>query len=114
MTYLFFFFFKQKTAYEIRISDWSSDVCSSDLTVARPATRLSPRRNSPAPVMLCWRPRPRSTTRYGHPRRQPKDGRMAHTVELYMFFSSAAAKGVAESDFTGPAAPRRGPGSSRL
>src|SRR3546814_3924717 len=31
---LFFFFFKQKTAYEMRISDWSSDVCSSDL-VAR-------------------------------------------------------------------------------
>src|SRR3546814_17712629 len=27
-----FFFFKQKTAYEMRISDWSSDVCSSDLT----------------------------------------------------------------------------------
>src|SRR3546814_7969035 len=31
--YLFFFFFKQKTAYEMRISDWSSDVCSSDLRV---------------------------------------------------------------------------------
>src|SRR3546814_2861047 len=30
---LFFFFFKQKTAYEMRISDWSSDVCSSDLPV---------------------------------------------------------------------------------
>src|SRR3546814_9809787 len=29
-----FFFFKQKTAYEMRISDWSSDVCSSDLPVA--------------------------------------------------------------------------------
>src|SRR3546814_4469511 len=30
--YLFYvFFFKQKTAYEMRISDWSSDVCSSDL-----------------------------------------------------------------------------------
>src|SRR3546814_7744037 len=28
---LFLFFFKQKTAYEMRISDWSSDVCSSDL-----------------------------------------------------------------------------------
>src|SRR3546814_9032870 len=28
---LSFFFFKQKTAYEMRISDWSSDVCSSDL-----------------------------------------------------------------------------------
>src|SRR3546814_16804060 len=30
----FFFFFKQKTAYEMRISDWSSDVCSSDLRTA--------------------------------------------------------------------------------
>src|SRR3546814_1341592 len=29
---VFFFFFKQKTAYEMRISDWSSDVCSSDLS----------------------------------------------------------------------------------
>src|SRR3546814_8208910 len=29
--FLFCFFFKQKTAYEMRISDWSSDVCSSDL-----------------------------------------------------------------------------------
>src|SRR3546814_15160338 len=29
-----FFFFKQKTAYEMRISDWSSDVCSSDLSAA--------------------------------------------------------------------------------
>src|SRR3546814_6293495 len=29
-----FFFFKQKTAYEMRISDWSSDVCSSDLEPA--------------------------------------------------------------------------------
>src|SRR3546814_2782704 len=28
------FFFKQKTAYEMRISDWSSDVCSSDLLIA--------------------------------------------------------------------------------
>src|SRR3546814_223713 len=32
LLYLFFFFFKQKTAYEMRISDWSSDVCSSDLS----------------------------------------------------------------------------------
>src|SRR3546814_10582202 len=31
MFVLFVFFFKQKTAYEMRISDWSSDVCSSDL-----------------------------------------------------------------------------------
>src|SRR3546814_6209863 len=31
LSYIYFFFFKQKTAYEMRISDWSSDVCSSDL-----------------------------------------------------------------------------------
>src|SRR3546814_11645468 len=36
----FLFFFKQKTAYEMRISDWSSDVCSSDLS--RPARRAWP------------------------------------------------------------------------
>src|SRR3546814_8234831 len=34
----FFFFFKQKTAYEMRISDWSSDVCSSDLLILEWAT----------------------------------------------------------------------------
>src|SRR3546814_11334193 len=44
-----FFFFKQKTAYEMRISDWSSDVCSSDLagfidygSDVEPALRLNP------------------------------------------------------------------------
>src|SRR3546814_2111623 len=51
---LYFFFFKQKTAYEMRISDWSSDVCSSDLSLRNPLpplggegyrkTTLSPRR----------------------------------------------------------------------
>src|SRR3546814_17864303 len=51
--FLCFFFFKQKTAYEMRISDWSSDVCSSDLfglghfslqnqfTASRPVRRSS-------------------------------------------------------------------------
>src|SRR3546814_6811195 len=34
------FFFKQKTAYEMRISDWSSDVCPSDLDAATAAVRL--------------------------------------------------------------------------
>src|SRR3546814_2962504 len=33
VSYGCFFFFKQKTAYEMRISDWSSDVCSSDLLI---------------------------------------------------------------------------------
>src|SRR3546814_3630372 len=35
-----FFFFKQKTAYEMRISDWSSDVCSSDLSGGLPRFRM--------------------------------------------------------------------------
>src|SRR3546814_13083769 len=37
-----FFFFKQKTAYEMRISDWSSDVCSSDLPACRPVPPPAP------------------------------------------------------------------------
>src|SRR3546814_15849140 len=45
MIEFFFLFFKQKTAYEVRISDWSSDVCSSDLgepahSLAQQAARL--------------------------------------------------------------------------
>src|SRR3546814_6211773 len=42
-----FFFFKQKTAYEMRISDWSSDVCSSDLVepVLRIGERCAPERH---------------------------------------------------------------------
>src|SRR3546814_16674985 len=50
-----FFFFKQKTAYEMRISDWSSDVCSSDLNdmvhlaqIQHFALRLSRPRTSPS------------------------------------------------------------------
>src|SRR3546814_11111101 len=41
---MFLFFFKQKTAYEMRISDWSSDVCSSDLRqpLRRSAARQDP------------------------------------------------------------------------
>src|SRR3546814_7185065 len=38
----FFFFFKQKTAYEMRISDWSSDVCSSDLALAQVVEFMRP------------------------------------------------------------------------
>src|SRR3546814_5977884 len=42
----FFFFFKQKTAYEMRISDWSSDVCSSDLVAEGALVRLGNRRGN--------------------------------------------------------------------
>src|SRR3546814_7022303 len=40
-----FFFFKQKTAYEMRISDWSSDVCSSDLHGTFRPSHLKPVRD---------------------------------------------------------------------
>src|SRR3546814_1080647 len=46
MLRVFFFFFKQKTAYEMRISDWSSDVCSSDLAWRTGLPTVKPRRNS--------------------------------------------------------------------
>src|SRR3546814_15202350 len=55
---VYFFFFKQKTAYEMRISDWSSDLCSSDLK------RPSPRRPPPS--------RPRTSPRHPPPRPSPR------------------------------------------
>src|SRR3546814_5032981 len=50
MCVFFFFFFKQKTAYELRISDWSSDVCSSDLLRLRHrfGPRVARRQREPA------------------------------------------------------------------
>src|SRR3546814_7622565 len=54
-----FFFFKQKTAYEMRISDWSSDVCSSDLKgfgffQSKPASAFSPVAVSPEALGSAW------------------------------------------------------------
>src|SRR3546814_12858690 len=51
-----FFFFKQKTAYEMRISDWSSDVCSSDLRRTRkPASASCHAASEPArPPPMMW------------------------------------------------------------
>src|SRR3546814_10512406 len=66
MLFLFveiFFFFKQKTAYEMRISDWSSDVCSSDL--GQGAEGDGPR---------AGRQRRMAGLREVHPRTQPRDG----------------------------------------
>src|SRR3546814_18317067 len=50
--FIFIFFFKQKTAYEMRISDWSSDVCSSDLTSSKHAFALGQTTTPPPPVTL--------------------------------------------------------------
>src|SRR3546814_2419283 len=54
MFIMLFFFFKQKTAYEMRISDWSSDVCSSDLARFDPKQTQRPLEPCPAaPWCLC-------------------------------------------------------------
>src|SRR3546814_7458953 len=65
----FFFFFKQKTAYEMRISDWSSDVCSSDLGDER-AGRLAAEIHRIARLDLL---QPRSQRAVGHLDRQKFD-----------------------------------------
>src|SRR3546814_20506743 len=51
VVFVFFFFFKQKTAYEMRISDWSSDVCSSDLT-SKPFRTLLEERLGPVSYFI--------------------------------------------------------------
>src|SRR3546814_12903439 len=68
---MLFFFFKQKTAYEMRISDWSSDVCSSDLsTPMRPrCTCRSARPRTPS-RSESWRPSAATSTP-GAPSRSP-------------------------------------------
>src|SRR3546814_16795389 len=59
-TVLFFFFFKHKTAYDMRISDWSSDVCSSDLRpvgdldIIDPAQRQRVAVNTGFDLRLLW------------------------------------------------------------
>src|SRR3546814_10066926 len=67
-----FFFFKQKTAYEMRISDWSSDVCSSDLPArcgggVRVPCRCRPRRVGSQGEKIHWCSRP-DRGRVGLPR----------------------------------------------
>src|SRR3546814_740477 len=66
-----FFFFKQKTAYEMRISDWSSDVCSSDLDVYRLGSARVEVSQARQP---CWRLNERFET-VGMARRVQETGR---------------------------------------
>src|SRR3546814_16999146 len=54
--FIFFFFFKQKTAYEMRISDGSSDVCSSDLDAIAPKDRVERRRDHRTKSIFVKRP----------------------------------------------------------
>src|SRR3546814_919479 len=75
--FYFFFFFKQKTAYEMRISDWSSDVCSSDLCCSR-STGVIPDPEKPG---TSWPP---ITTRHfsrGASARAPLPSRTARPLD---------------------------------
>src|SRR3546814_7253703 len=74
MVVKYFFFFKQKTSYEMRISDWSSDVCSSDLPV-----RHAPRGiRAPSPRHRDRPQAPRSS------RRRPDAGDLAGDDRMTM------------------------------
>src|SRR3546814_7326215 len=88
---IFFFFFKQKTAYEMRISDWSSDVCSSDL---HPARLVGQRR--------AWPTRRRSRQRRARP--DPEPGGLVMTRLLRILLASLMA---AATIVVGVASPAR-------
>src|SRR3546814_6087107 len=60
LIFFLFFFFKQKTAYEMRISDWSSDVCSSDLSSTMKVNSSSPTVTIPCARTLMASSRSRS------------------------------------------------------
>src|SRR3546814_8185343 len=70
-------FFKQKTAYEMRISDWSSDVCSSDLQGDRRREKVRPRQFA---VVLVQLPQQRRHAR--HPDRATAQDRLAPAHRL--------------------------------
>src|SRR3546814_5039062 len=69
-----FFFFKQKTAYEMRISDWSSDVCSSDLRDRR--AQAEPRKPVPGAVSEQRRNQPDGAGEH------QQDGRPEHPARM--------------------------------
>src|SRR3546814_4007383 len=82
-----FFFFKQKTAYEMRISDWSSDVCSSDLTSA-------PSAQAPGQVFAPERPL--------HGRLIIRDAQATDMVHIQRIYAHHVLHGTATFEVTPP------------
>src|SRR3546814_5038492 len=72
---LFFFFFKQKTAYEMRISDWSSDVCSSDLSAERRMAHVAGIQTSEAQPVAAAEWKQADVDNARHPREAVKSSR---------------------------------------
>src|SRR3546814_8242899 len=87
MKSIYFFFFKQKTAYEMRISDWSSDVCSSDLV--RKSTWADPEINADVPYYhrLDWL--------HDHAREMPLTPKLAEMSHIVDDMLTAAVTGDA-------------------
>src|SRR3546814_5634703 len=83
MFVVFVFFFKQKTAYEMRISDWSSDVCSSDLSQIPNPQSLIPARVQPLH---------RLAEVAGHRQRQHVDGVVDRPCDLDVVTGRGAAE----------------------
>src|SRR3546814_8507457 len=79
-----FFFFKQKTAYEMRISDWSSDVCSSDLigTWARYSPDLEVEAERRIEDLIAHRITPTLSENLAHLLEDTVDGRVTRFVWL--------------------------------
>src|SRR6056297_3031976 len=106
----FFFFFKQKTAYEILRSDWSSDVCSSDLP-ARPRGALADRRGGADAA-----PRVRGGDAAGPRRRsaaQPREerhGRVGRRAMVGRAMERSGPDAYAASGLAGPGRDRHGSG----
>src|SRR3546814_4545244 len=75
-----FFFFKQKTAYEMRISDWSSDVCSSDLGIVVVLRRNKPK-DRRGKIMLVNASR---EFRKGNPKNHLTDDAIARIAAAYL------------------------------
>src|SRR3546814_16856925 len=102
-----FFFFKQKSAYEMRISDWSSDVCSSDLVgQCGDTTTIADRSASVRPSWRRFGPSsPGSIENIGEPWEMKRDG--ARDMEGPC--KAAAVETTAE----GAVRCRRGPGRGR-
>src|SRR3546814_2722040 len=94
------FFVKQKTAYEMRISDWSSDVCSSDLTVAPDQRHAGDPAERQADLQLFGNP--------GHPVRSGGAGRHPARTGGAQLWLCADAEGGEHR--TAPAVPRRNGG----
>src|SRR3546814_16039091 len=91
-TLAFFFFFKQKTAYEMRISDWSSDVCSSDLRT-HPVRPFGRRLDERLSISMSWRQLP--ITRVDAFADRPFTGNPAAVMPLDEWLSDALLLAIA-------------------